>query len=518
MPTRRRPATVARAPGPNVVISTYKGHYRALRADRIRTPALLMSVLAASAPLTVAGGGVPVGYAVTGLVGMPLAYLGVALVLGLFAVGYVELGRHVHNAGAFYAFVSRGLGGTAGTAAACTALVSYNAMQAGLYGMFGFQVSALLGTHTGLRTAWWVPALACMAVVAVLGVLKIDLNARLLCVLLVAECGLVAVCDIAFLGAPGPEGISLQGWQPEGLAGPGIGAALVFVAAAFTGIESAPVYAEETHRPQVTVGRATFGAIAFTGLFYGISCWAMGVAAGPGAVVEASTEEGPMLLFTLGEARLGSLFASVFHLFFVTSLFAALLSFHNAVARYCFAMGREGLLPRAVGSTSGASGAPALGSVLTTAVALGTVGAFAATGRDPVRHLFSWMCNLGALGIVALMAATSLAVVAFLVRRGIARRLPWVVTAAGASALLLAGMFAVSVAEFDVMVGAGPEHPLRYLLPGLVVAAAAVGACYGRVLLALRPETHARIGLGNEAFQLEKAAASRAGGRRRRRR
>jgi len=34
---------------------------------------------------------------------------------------------------------------------------------------------------------------------------------------------------------------------------------------------------------------------------------------------------------------------------FATSLFAALLSFHNAVARYAFALGREGMLPSVLG-------------------------------------------------------------------------------------------------------------------------------------------------------------------------
>ncbi len=51
------------------------------------------------------------------------------------------MSRHVHNAGAFYAYISRGLGGTAGASAAMVALVAYNALQVGIYGIFGFEVS-----------------------------------------------------------------------------------------------------------------------------------------------------------------------------------------------------------------------------------------------------------------------------------------------------------------------------------------------------------------------------------------
>lgn len=47
---------------------------------------------------------------------------------------------------------------------------------------------------------------------------------------------------------------------------------------------------------------------------------------------------------------------------------------------------------------------------------------------------------------------------------------------------------------------------LNWLLPGVIVLALAGGLLYGAVLRRTRPEVHARIGLGNEAFQLEKAA------------
>ena len=38
---------------------------------------------------------------------------------------------------------------------------------------------------------------------------------------------------------------------------------------------------------------------------------------------------------------------------------------------------------------------------------------FAIAGADPVLKLFTWLTNLGALGVLALMAATSFAVVGY---------------------------------------------------------------------------------------------------------
>ncbi|HEU4540278.1 MAG TPA: hypothetical protein VFR23_04050 [Jiangellaceae bacterium] len=63
-------------------------------------------------------GVVTTGYAVTGVTGFPIAFIIVALLLALFAVGYVAMSRHVTNAGAFYTYVTHGLSKPAGVAAA----------------------------------------------------------------------------------------------------------------------------------------------------------------------------------------------------------------------------------------------------------------------------------------------------------------------------------------------------------------------------------------------------------------
>ncbi len=92
------------------------------------------------------------------------------------------------------------------------------------------------------------------------------------------------------------------------------------------------------------------------------------------------------------------------------------------------------------------------------------------------------MGSLGALGVAALMAASGLAVLA------------------------LAFIVVYTVKDFDVLIGAGPDSALSRALPAVIALALAVGLAQGLLLRSRAPETHARIGLGNEAFQLEKAA------------
>ncbi|GHC82675.1 APC family permease [Streptomyces violaceochromogenes] len=496
-------------------ISTFKGEERALRADRLGTGGLLLSVLAATAPLMVVAGVMPTTFAVMGIVGQPLLFVVLGVVLILFSIGYAEMSRHVHNAGAFYAYISRGLGGTAGAGAALVALVAYNALQVGIYGIFGFEVSGLLATYADVQIAWWIPALVAALAVGLLGWLKIDVNARVLGVLLVIEVLLVVVFDIAAIADPGKEGLSLHAFNPDTLTGAGVGTALCFCIAAFLGFEQAPVYAEETSRPHVLVPRVMFLAVGGVAVFFALSSWALTVATGPAAIVGTSQKQSAGLLFFLTESRLGGTFTDVLHVLFVTGMFAALLSFHNVVARYAFAMGREGLLPAAFGRTSGSSGAPGTGSLLQTVVAVVVVVAFAIADDKPagdptapVLQLFTWFGNIGALGVIVLMAAASLSVVVFFARRGAAGTQAWrLVTSAlaGIALLVIAGY---TVKDFEVLVGAGPDSSLSWVLPGIIGLAALAGVALGLVLRVRAPEKHARIGLGNEAFQLDKAASS----------
>ncbi|WP_329054471.1 APC family permease [Streptomyces violaceus] len=496
-------------------ISTFKGQERALRADRLGTGGLLLSVLAATAPLMVVAGVMPTTFAVMGIVGQPLLFVVLGVVLILFSVGYAEMSRHVHNAGAFYAYISRGLGGTAGAGAALVALVAYNALQIGIYGIFGFEVSGLLATYADVEIAWWIPALVAALAVGLLGWLKIDVNARVLGVLLVIEVLLVVIFDVAALADPGREGLSLHAFNPDTLTGAGVGTALCFCIAAFLGFEQAPVYAEETSRPHVLVPRVMFFAVGGVAVFFALSSWALTVATGPTAIVGTAQKQSAGLLFFLTESRLGGTFTDVLHILFVTGMFAALLSFHNVVARYAFAMGREGLLPAAFGRTSGTSGAPGTGSLLQTVVAVVVVIAFAITDDGPVGdptapvlQLFTWFGNIGALGVIVLMAAASLSVVVFFVRRGAAGAQAWRLVTSALSGLALLVIAGYTVKDFEVLVGAGPDSSLSWVLPGVIGLALVAGLLLGLVLRARAPEKHARIGLGNEAFQLDKAASS----------
>jgi amino acid transporter len=456
-------------------------------------------VMAAAAPLTVVAGGATTGWAVTGVVGIPIAYLAVAVILGVFSVGYVAMSRKIVNAGAFYSYIAQGLGRVPGVAASFVALLGYNAMQIGLYGGFGAVLSGFLADRAGISVSWSVCAFAAWAVIAVVGVLRVDINGRVLAVLLVTEIGIAVVFAVVELVHPANDTVTFTTLAPSNLFAAGTGAALVTAVTGFVGFEATAVYSEETKDPQRTVSRATYTALIIIGLLYAASSWAMSVAAGPDNVVEAARTNGTELMFTLVRPHLGQTWVDAGHLLFVTSLFAALLAFHNTAARYAFALGRENVLPEWLGNTVRSSGSPKWGSLTQTLLAAVVLAGYSLAGLDPIIYLFFWITVVGGLGVLILMTATSIAVVVFFARdpgnrAGVSlwRR----IVAPTLASLGLLVILALTLDQFAVLLGVEATSPWRWILPSSFAVAAVLGAGWALILKASHPQVYDRIGRG----------------------
>jgi len=486
-------------------------HDPGLSRRTLGVPAITFMIIAASAPLTVVAGGVTTSFAVTESLGVPLGFLLIAVILTVFAVGYTAMSRYITNAGAFYAYIAQGIGRPLGVGASLVALVAYNAMQVGIYGLFGFQLSIFLETKFGFSSPWWLWILLCIVVVGVLGVNRVDLSAKVLGVLVALEFLVVIVFDIIALGRA-PEGVTTAALNPAALFGPALGIILVFGVAAFMGFEGAAIYGEEAKDPKRTVPRATYAAVAIIGVFYAFSAWAFSVGIGPSQIVEQSQAFGPDLMFVFMTDQVGVIFADIMTLLFLTSLFAALQAFHNAVARYFFSLGREGVLPTWFSHTA-KSGAPWAGSVAQTVIAVVVVAGFALAGDAfgaaetmfgemaflyPVLTMFTWLTNTGAAGLVLLMAIIAVAVICFFRRDNRGLSIWTTVIAPAASGLALLWVFVMILANFQLMLDQEQPDATTFILPGMILVAGVVGVIWALVLRSSKPEIYRQIGHGTE--------------------
>ncbi|GLW86642.1 APC family permease [Actinokineospora globicatena] len=462
-----------------------------LAGQRVSTAGVVFFTASAATPLTVCAAIVTTGLAATGKLGLPLAFVIIAAVLAVFSVGYVAMARQVPNAGAFYTYVSLGLGRPAGVGASWVALLAYNALQIGLYGAIGPTMADLLRDWFAVDVPWWVIAIVAWAVVAFLGLRRIKHSARVLLVLLAAEVALVLLYSVANLANPADGGPTLDGLALGDLLGSALGPLLGLAVLGFVGFEQSAVFSEQASPSSVR--RATIICIGGLCALYAISSWSTIQAAGPDTVVADAQSSPTAVLFALAEQNLGSWAAGAGRVLLVTSVLAALISFHATCARYTFALGRDHVLPAAFGRTAPRTGQPGPASISQSALALVVIIAFAIGGWDPVTKLFFIGGTAGALGVLLLLSATAFATVRYLreheVENSFLRKLAPPVAAIAVTAILV-----LVVANYALLLGVPEDSPLRWGIPIAFALVALGGVVYGIVLRRNRPQVYDTIG------------------------
>ena len=173
--------------------------------------------------------------------------------------------------------------------AAGLSLLSYNTIQIGLYGAAGAAAAPLLESWFGISAQWWMVAAGCWAVVAICGLLRVEVVGGLLAVVVLAGTAVIIGFAAANLLEPGGSRLVRDTLVPTGFAGldrPELALLLVTAAFAFVGVETTAAYGEETRRPRRAITRATAAVGALPALLYAGSAWALSVAAGAGRVAE----------------------------------------------------------------------------------------------------------------------------------------------------------------------------------------------------------------------------------------
>ncbi|WP_123029375.1 APC family permease [Mycolicibacterium stellerae] len=388
-------------------------------SGHLGTVGVVFMVVAAAAPLTVIGGNMPLSMGLGNGAGAPVGFVIAAVVLLLFSIGFVTMTPHVPEAGAFFSYVTLGLGKRPGTGIAVVALIAYTAIQVGIYGYIGWAIGDTVRFYGGPEIPWAVYSFAVLTIVALLGYRHIDLSAKVLGVALVLEIGIVVLLDLVIVANPGPSGLTLEPFRPDVFTTGSLGIAVLFSLTGFIGFEATAVFRDEARDPERTIPRATYAAVLIIGGFYALTCWAFVVAIGPDQVAEVAQRtldgDANMLLDTTDDT-LGRVGRDIVNVLLLTSLFACVLSFHNVIARYQFVLAGKGLLPRRLATVHSTHHSPAFSSVVQTITAATIVFLLAVFGVDPLVGVFGSMAGVATVGMVLLMLTTSIAVLVYFIR------------------------------------------------------------------------------------------------------
>jgi len=463
---------------------------RGLMRGLLGTGDIIFMILACAAPMGVLAGIIPLALAFGNGAGMPGTQLMVGAVMMLFAAGYVRMIPHVRNAGAFYAYIAHSLNKEAGIAAAYVAVVAYICAAASVLGAMAFFASDLVHSAFGVTTRWELWAALSILCIAWLGYHKITMAVKVLTVALLMEVGLIMLIDALILYDTGFSRLDFSSFSPRAIFAPGLGIALIYAINGCIGFEATAIYQEEARDRERTIPRATYGAVLILGTFYVLSSWCLVLALSPAKVQQIAAADPGRLVTGIAMRYLGQFGRDALNLLTVTSLFAAALGFFNNIARYFFALSRDGVMPRALGLIHPRHGSPYIACLLLTLVLTVIIALFSLAGLDPLLSLSTSLSSMGAVGLEILLAATSLSIPLYFARRGeISFGTVWAPLFAG---LAIAVITYLSLANYPALTGTDLVVVNR--LPILFVGLVTIGLLHGLWLRKYRPAIYASVG------------------------
>ncbi len=476
-------------------------HDNRLASNSMGTGDLVLTVLAALAPLTLMVAVVPLHF-LKGGSAVPGGFLVAGCVMTLFAIGFMSISRYVQNAGAFYSVIAKGLGKPIGSGAAMLALLSYNALQISTYAAFGLYASQALGGRLGAAFPWWSLALLAVLCVTWFGYRGIHTSSRVLACILTAEVLVLLVLAVAVCRAGGPEGFPRVSFTPSNvlqLNERGAMYALIF--GAFMGFESTTIFSEEARGGYPTVRRATFIAVGFIALFYASMTAIVVTGYGASIIQQKATQDPVNLVVNLFVRYTPPLIVQAMRLLLLGSAFAALLALHNVANRYFYALGRDRLLPKWLATTHEKHKSPWLAGLVQSVLAIVCICSTVALGVDPYLGFLMWGGALGLLGIIFLWALCSAAIVIYMYRHDHGESL-WSTRVAPLAALsALLGTLWLALANFSFLTGAGPL--VDTLLISTAVVAFVLGAGVALRMRTSHPFHYRHLAEGGGLQELE---------------
>ncbi|QNJ93741.1 APC family permease [Mycolicibacterium fluoranthenivorans] len=402
------------------------GDVQRLKRNAVGTIGVIFMAVATAAPITAMVGNVPIAVGFGNGSHAPAGYIVATVVLGLFAIGYATMAKHITATGAFYGYISHGLGRIIGMASGLLITMAYIVFEASLIGIFSFFFQNLFASQLHLQVPWLIPALLMLTLNCILTYFDVNLTAKVLGVFLVTEIVMLALGALAVLvKGGGPEGFAVAetlnpigAFTPAAVAGASAGLGLFFAFWSWVGFESTAMYGEESKDPKRIIPRATMISVIGVGLFYVFVSWMAIAGTGPQQSVELAQDPATSSEIFFGPVRgtYGEWAITVFNILLVTGSFACGMAFHNCASRYLYALGREGLslrLQKTIGATHPTHGSPHVASFVQTGITLVLILAFFFAGMDPYVHMYTLLAILGTMAIMVVQSLCAFSVIAY---------------------------------------------------------------------------------------------------------
>jgi amino acid transporter len=477
------------------------GTVHRLKPNAIGLLGVVFMAVATAAPITAMTGNVPFMVSSGNGIGAPASYLVAMVVLAIFSVGFTSMAKHITSTGAFYGFISYGLGRTVGLASGLLATFAYVVFEPALIGIFSVFATTTLEDQTGLDIPWWGFAVLMLAINAMGTWFGVSVAEKVLVVLLATEVTILAVMAISVaLHGGGPDGFTFGPINPvNAFQGTSAGLGLFFAFWSWVGFESTAMYGEESRDPKKIIPKATMVSVLGVGVFYVFVSWMAIIGNGEKEAVAAASSANPLaLFFNPTEQYVGHWAVVVMQWLMITGSLACGMAFHNCAARYMYALGREGVLPslkNTIGRTHERHGSPHIAGLVQTIVSAVLIAAFWIAGKDPYAGLYVLLAILGTMAILVVQAVCSFAVLAyFRTHHPESRHWFKTFTAPLLGGVAMLAVVVLLVSNMGVAAGTESDSLVLKATPWIVALIAAAGIGYAQYLKRRDPSRYALLG------------------------
>ncbi|WP_309130486.1 APC family permease [Brevibacterium sp.] len=455
---------------------------------------LFFTVMAWNAPLVIVFAAIPIIVGYGNGIGAAGAFIAAGATIGLFAIGFTRMTKILPSPGAFYAYITAGLGKRLGLGSGLLTLVGYFAAYSGTFAFGGIVSNQLFHDTLGLpELPWYLWGTILWLIVAVLGLLKFSLSATLLTVFLGLEVLIIVIYDIAVFVQGGAAGtISAEPLLPTTWTDGSVAMAMLFAIGMFGGFEITALFRSEVRNPERTVPAATYMVVIVATLMYALTSWAFINAAGLNEAVALAAEDPTGTMHATFLAFGGKLLFDISSALVFTSTFAVILAGHNIVSRYLFNLGADGILPKQLSKVHAKQGSPYRASLVASLACLAVNIPAILANVDPT-SFYAAMLGMTSLVLIVILFICNGAILAFLHKNGRSRFsfFPRVI-APGLAAIGLGICAYLAITNFNSLTGGSQtlSTALMVFLGAVFVGGILMAAAYKRT----KPEVYARIG------------------------
>lgn len=331
-------------------------------------------------------------------------YLAATVAMGFTAFSYAQMVRAVPRTGSVFAYARAGLGEGPGFVAGWMAMLDYLLIPAVAYLFSGIALNSLVPD-----VSRWVWTTLAVLVTTALNLAGVRTAAVAGFAVLAMEIAVLAVFLVAAVVVLARDGAARDWLSPlSGVGGFSATAVLSAVSVAvlsFLGFDAIASFVEEAVGASAAVARAVLWCLVLAGLLFVAQTYLAALLEpdSPQQLAADPAAQGAAFYRTVDIAIAPWLHTLVAVSKAIGAAFAALAG-QAAAGRLLFAMGREGRLPRALGTVDGRTGVPRL--ALLTAAAVTLVAAVWAARRDDGLDQLTSVVDIGALTAFVLLHAS----------------------------------------------------------------------------------------------------------------